>query len=312
MVAGAVRTLYVSAPDVGFVHDWLNDKAMFLDRDGRREFEKAHSGLRVKSPGGLMGRLREIKSAHEVTAIRRAIDATAEGLLLAMRECRPGRFEYEVQAAVEYGMVRNGASYPAFPSIIGSGPNSLILHYEQNRRRMEQGDVLVMDVGAEVEGYAADVTRTIPVSGKFTPEQKKVYAVVLEAQQAVFAAAKPGAAWSELENAARKVITDRGFGRFWRHGVSHHLGIDVHDVGMMDTVRAGMVITVEPGIYIPAADTTVAAGYRGWGIRIEDDVLITAEGCKVLSSAVPREMGAIERLMNSRNGVAAKGGRSKP
>jgi Xaa-Pro aminopeptidase len=311
-VSRAVRTLYVSAPDLGFVHDWLNDKPMFLDRDARKEFERTHPGVRVKSPAGIMARLRAIKSTQEVAAIRRAIDATAEGLLMAMRECRPGRPEYEIQAAVEYGMIRKGASYPAFPSIIGSGPNSLILHYEENRRTMEKGDVVVMDVGAEVAGYAADVTRTIPVSGKFTPEQKKVYTVVLEAQQALCAAAKPGAVWSDLENVARQVINDRGFGRFWRHGVSHHLGIDVHDLGATDTLRVGMVITVEPGIYIPAADTTVTPGYRGWGVRIEDDILITADGCEVLSSAVPKEVSAIEALMNPRRGVAGGGEGSRP
>jgi len=168
-----------------------------------------------------------------------------------------------------------------------------------NRRATRAGEVVVMDVGAEVNGYAADITRTIPVSGKFTAAQRKVYETVLRAQQAVIATARPGALWKSLDAAARSVIAGAGFGAFWQHSVSHHLGLDVHDAGVMDTLRAGMVITAEPGIYIPVNDTTVTAEYRGIGVRIEDDVLITPEGSEVLSAHVPKTVAGIEQLMKN-------------
>jgi Xaa-Pro aminopeptidase len=197
-------------------------------------------------------------------------------------------------------MYRNGATAPAFSSIVGSGPNSLILHYEHNQRTMQAGEVVVMDVGAEIEGYAADITRTIPVSGKFTPEQRKVYDTVLRAQEAIIRAIRPGALWSEMDRAAKAVIDSAGYGKYWRHSVSHHLGIDVHDAGPMDTLRVGMVVTMEPGVYIPVGDTTVAPGLRGVGIRIEDDALVTDTGCEVLTAAVPRQAADIEKIMKKK------------
>jgi Xaa-Pro aminopeptidase len=154
-----------------------------------------------------------------------------------------------------------------------------------------------MDVGAEFAGYSADVTRTIPVSGRFTREQREVYDVVLRAQKAAIAVVRPGLPYRELDRRARGVIDSAGYGKFWGHGVSHHLGLDTHDAGNMDTLRTGMVITVEPGIYIRRNDTTVAAGYRGFGIRIEDDVLVTEDGYEVLSAAIPKEAKAVEALV---------------
>jgi Xaa-Pro aminopeptidase len=165
---------------------------------------------------------------------------------------------------------------------------------------MKQGDMVVMDVGAEIDGYAADVTRTVPVGGSFTAEQRTVYDAVLSAQRAVIGIIRPGVPWSELDRTAKASLAASGFARFLTHGVSHHLGLDVHDAGAMDTLRAGMVITVEPGAYIPANDTTVAAGFRGIGVRIEDDVLVTGEGAEVLSRAIPKERQEIERLLRQR------------
>jgi Xaa-Pro aminopeptidase len=214
-----------------------------------------------------------------------------------MVSCTPGVREYELQAEIEYAMARSGAWGQSFPSIVGSGPNALIPHYELNRRTARAGEVVVMDVGAEMSGYAADVTRTIPVSGRFSAPQRKVYETVLRAQRAVIAAIRPGMSWKTLDATARAAIKEAGYDRFWLHSVSHHLGLDVHDAGVMDTLRDGMVITVEPGIYIPVADTTVSAEYRGIGVRIEDDVLVTGDGAEVLSARVPKDIVDIERIM---------------
>lgn len=292
-----ISILYVSRPGPAFVQDWLNGKPMFLERDSKKALEEKYPQLKVRSAGQVISGLRQCKSPAEVELIRRSIAVTGEGLKRAMEFCRPGVREYELQAEIEYPMIARGGG-TSFPSIIGSGPNSLIPHYDLNRRATLAGDLVVLDVGAEFDGYAADVTRTIPVSGKFTPVQKKVYETVLRAQQAAIAAIVPGAPWRVLDSCARGVINAAGYGRFWLHSVSHHLGMDVHDVGAMDTLRAGMVITVEPGIYIPATDTTVAAEFRGFGIRIEDDVLVTSTGAEVLSSAIVKDADEIERAMS--------------
>jgi Xaa-Pro aminopeptidase len=297
LVLASAKTLYLSAPDIRFVNDWLNNRPLFIDRDAKKELERRYDGLKVKSAGPLVAKLREIKSESEIALIKKSIAATGDGIVRAMKACRPGSFEFELQAAIEYEMTRQGGEYVGFPSIVGSGPNSLILHYDKNRRRMGGGEVVVMDVGAEVEGYSADVTRSIPVSGKFTKEQREVYGAVLEAQKAVIKVIKPGLPFADLDRTARACLTKSGFARYLNHGVSHHLGLDTHDVGRLDTLRAGMVITVEPGAYIPDTDTTLARGYRGWGMRIEDDVLVTGSGATVLSSSIPKEIVEIERTM---------------
>jgi Xaa-Pro aminopeptidase len=292
-----LKILYVNQTGIPFMQDWLNGKQQFLERDSRREAEQKFPGLKVKNATTLVGQARQIKSPAELERIRQAIGATDNGVLKAMRTCLPGVREYELQAEIEYEMERAGAEAQSFPSIIGSGPNALIPHYELNRRTTRAGEVVVMDVGAEVDGYAADVTRTIPVSGKFNAQQRTVYETVLRAQQAVIDAIRPGLLWKSLDPTARAVIKEAGFDHFWLHSVSHHVGLDVHDAGVMDTLRVGMVITVEPGIYIPVNDTTVAPGFRGIGVRIEDDVLVTPQGAEVLSAHVPKAIADIERLM---------------
>ncbi len=292
-----VTVLHASGMQPAFMQDWLNSKPLFVERESRRQLEKSYPSLKIRNAGSLISRLREIKSAVEVKAIEQSIGATGEGLHHAMRICRPGMMEYELQAAVEYEMVRRGAAGPAFQSIVGSGPNGLILHYDRNNRRMRDGELVVMDVGAEIGGYAADVTRTIPVSGTFSKEQRTVYDAVLRAQQAVVNAIRPGLPWAELDATARRSLTAEGFDRYWKHPVSHHLGLDVHDVGRLDTLRAGMVITVEPGVYIPIADSVLSKAYRGLGVRIEDDVLVTDRGSRVLSDGILRDARAIEQYM---------------
>ncbi len=292
-----ISTLYASSFSPAFVSDWLNNRPMFIERESRKQLEKKYPNLKVKNASPFVAGARVTKSPWEVERIRRSIAATGEGLRKAMELCRPGVREYELQAAIEHEMMRRGASAPSFPSIIGSGPNALILHYEHNHRTAAAGEMVVMDVGAEIEGYAADITRTIPVSGRFTSEQKKVYNAVLHAHDSIIANVRPGMPWSDLDKVARRVLAAEGFAKFWRHSVSHHLGIDVHDVGKMDTLRAGMVFTVEPGVYIPEKDTTVAPRFRGIGVRIEDDVLVTEGGAVVLSEAIPREIKDIEKIM---------------
>ena len=294
---GSITTLYYSAPDIRFSTDWLSDRAQFLDRDARRSFEEKHSGVKAKSAASLFSKLREIKSAEEIFLMKKAIAMTGDGIRRAAARCAPGLKECELQAEIEYEAIRQGASGLAFPCIIGSGPNSLIPHYEANRRTMESGDVVVMDVGAEYAGYAADVTRTLPVNGKFTPDQKKIYQAVRHAQDEVFKIIKPGTTLGDLDKKASEMIKQDGFGKFILHGVTHTVGLDVHDVSSSDVLRPGMVVTVEPGIYIPQTAEGVPEGQRGVGIRIEDDVLVTETGCEILTNGIPRELEEIESMM---------------
>jgi Xaa-Pro aminopeptidase len=206
-------------------------------------------------------------------------------------------YEYQAEALIEYVFRRDGAERLGFPSIVGSGPNSTLLHYDKNRRRMESGDLVVMDIGAEYGYYTGDITRTAPVSGKFTPRQRAIYDLVLGAQQAAIEAVRPGITVQRLDQIARaymransgtlcgKVTCDR----YFVHGLSHWLGMDVHDVGRIDTpLAAGMVLTIEPGVYISEEKL---------GVRIEDDVLVTADGHEVLSSGAPKLPQEIESLM---------------
>ncbi len=293
----ALNTLYVSAPDIGFVNDWLNNRRYYLDKDSKKELESKYPGLKVMKIGSLVAKLRELKSEYEIEQIKRSIEITRDGIRRALEVCKPGVAEYELQATIEYEMIRQGASYTAFPSIIGSGKNTLEYHYDKNRRKTKAGDLVVVDVGAEYNGYAADITRTIPVSGKFTKQQSEVYNIVLQAQKEVIKIIRPGIRLRDLDNKAKELIAEAGYGKYFKHSVSHHLGIDVHDIWSSDTLKAGMVITVEPGIYIPENDDSISTEYRGWGIRIEDDVLVTSGGYEILSRNIPKEVIEIEEMM---------------
>jgi Xaa-Pro aminopeptidase len=241
--------------------------------------------------------LRQIKDADEVGRLRRAVAITTEALLEAMAEAKPGMYEYELEAAIEYGFRRRGAERVGFPSIVGSGPNGTILHYDENRRRMEEGELVVIDVGAEYGYYSADLTRTLPVSGRFTPRQRRLYDLVLGAQQTAIDSIRPGTSLGTLNQIARLYLRTRssdlcgglGCDQYFIHGLSHWLGMDVHDPGSYSRrLEPGMVLTVEPGIYIPA---------ESLGIRIEDVVLVTREGGEMLSSGLPRSAEAVERAM---------------
>lgn len=245
----------------------------------------------------LLGQLRLVKDAFEVEMLRRAIEITGDAQRAAMRAAEPGMYEYELEAIVEYVFRRGGAERVGFPSIIGSGPNSVVLHYDRSRRRMEEGDLVVMDIGAEYAYYTADVTRTIPVSGRFTDRQRAIYELVLGAQRAGIEAVEPGATMADvsraatehLRNASGDLCGEESCAEHFVHGVGHWLGMDVHDVGSYATpFQPGMVLTVEPGVYLAEENL---------GVRIEDDVLVTEDGHEVLSGDSPREPGAIEELM---------------
>ena len=249
--------------------------------------------LRLAHPRSILNGFRQVKSAAEIGLLQQAASITCDGLREAIRSVRPGMYEYQLQAVLEYVFKRDGAKRLGFSSIIGSGPNSCILHYRQNRRRMEEGDLVVADVGAEFGRYTADVTRTFPVSGKFTPRQREIYEIVLEAQRQAFEMVRPGSTMGAVHAKAQEVIREAGYGKYFIHGTSHWLGLDVHDVGQRGRkLEPGMLLTVEPGIYIPGEEI---------GIRIEDDLLVTEEGYLQLSAALARGPDEIE-------GIAAEKG----
>lgn len=243
----------------------------------------------VRSARPHLAALREVKSPSEIAKIRRAVDATVAGMRDALRAARPGGTEYELAAIVELRCRLAGCARQAFPSIAGSGPNSCVLHYDRNTRTLADGDLVVLDVGGEFAGYAADVTRTFPVSGRFTGAQAKVYDAVLEAQTAALAAVRPGVTMRQIHGVAVRVLERHGLQRFFLHGTCHSVGLEVHDAWRdAEPLRAGAVITVEPGVY---------DAERSIGVRIEDTVLVTETGCEVLSSGIPKTRDALEALL---------------
>jgi Xaa-Pro aminopeptidase len=267
------------------------------------------SGAKVDSLNlrHLMAELREIKTPEELVLLRKAIKITCDALRELMKALEGGWTEYQAQALVEYLFRKNGAEYPGYPSIVGGGENSCILHYNTNRKRLVKNDLLVVDAGAEYHMYTADVTRTLPVNGKFTPEQKIIYNIVLEAQNAGIKASKAGNDFREPHKVAFDIIANRLLElgiikektqalRYFFHGTSHYLGLDVHDPGLYGKLQPNSVITVEPGIYI-AAGSDCDPKWWNIGVRIEDDVLITAGEPEVLSSFVPKTIEEIEKLM---------------
>jgi Xaa-Pro aminopeptidase len=267
-------------------------------------------GTDLQDPGGLedmLAYMREIKLPEELALMRKAIDITCEAQMELMWKLEPDMTEYQTEAIIEYVFKVNGAEHEGFPSIQGGGPHSCVLHYVTNRRTLGDGDLLVSDVGAEYHGYTADVTRTIPANGRFTPDQRKIYDLVLAAQEAGIAEVHPGRSFQGPHRAATAVIAkglvelgiikdESEVRRYFMHGTSHYLGLDVHDAGTYGPLRTGSVITVEPGIYI-AKDSPCDPRWWGIGVRIEDDILVTAEGPVNLSVAAPRKAEEIEALM---------------
>jgi len=264
---------------------------------------------------------RLLKSAAELRVLRKAGAITARAHQQVMRNCRPGMYEYELEAQLQYSFASAGARHAAYPSIVGSGENGCILHYVENSGKMRDGDLVLIDAGCELECYASDVTRTFPVNGRFSGEQRALYELVLKAQQAAIAQIKPGNHWNQPHDTSVRVITEglvklgllkgkvsnlikrEAYRSFYMHRVGHWMGLDVHDVGdyrvagEWRVLEPGMVLTVEPGIYVSPHDTKVAKKWRGIGIRIEDDVVVTDSGCEVLTSSLPKTVEEIEALM---------------
>jgi Xaa-Pro aminopeptidase len=277
----------------------------------------------ILDPADLLHEMRLIKSEAGVAAMRQAGALTAAAHAHGMAVTQPGIFEYQIQAAMEYSWRVRGARREAYPSIVGSGPNGCVLHYRDNNRQTEAGDLVLVDAGCEFDYFASDVTRTWPVSGKFSPAQKAIYEIVLDAQAIAIEHCIPGVSFEGVHDQAVRRLTeglidlgllqgsidgcieDESYKRFYMHRTGHWIGRDVHDVGRYylegtsRALQAGMVTTVEPGIYIGPDDETVPAEFRGIGVRIEDDVLITADGPDVLTSAAPRSVADVEAMVGS-------------
>lgn len=271
----------------------------------------------------ILHEMRVFKSAAELKLMRRAAEVTAAGHIKAMRACKAGLYEYQIEAELIYHFVQSGLRAVAYPSIVAAGQNACTLHYTDNTGKLKNGDLLLIDAGAECDHYAADITRTFPVSGRFSEPQKILYQLVLDAQTAAIAEIKPGAPWIRPHEAAVEVLTKgmvnlgllkgrvktlikkEKYKQFYMHRTGHWLGMDVHDVGDYKinqewrALEPGMVMTVEPGIYIPGDCKTVAEQWRGIGIRIEDDVLVTHQGCEILTGGVPKTVADIEALMQA-------------
>lgn len=263
--------------------------------------------LQVESPLAFLAQLRSIKQPEELELMKKSIRISMDAHKEIMRRVRPGWHEYEMQALGEYVFTKNGAEYTGYPCIVGSGENSTILHYESNRRKTAPGDFIEMDIGAEYHGYSADITRSFPITGKFTPEQRAIYNIVLEAQDSGIKASQADSIFKAPHLACVSVITKRllelgiikkpeDYKKYFMHGTSHYLGLDVHDAGLYGPLQPGNVITVEPGIYIKAGSD---CDPKWWniGCRIEDDILITANGPVILSNELPRTPIEIEKLM---------------
>jgi len=317
MLEGKVKVFYPMGRDPELDHsllEWINHI-----RGQSRSGLIAPGELIALEP--ILHEMRLFKSAAELKLMRRAAEVSAAAHVKAIQACKAGLYEYQIEAELIYHFARNGLRAVAYPSIVATGKNACTLHYTENTGKLKNGDLLLIDAGAECDHYAADITRTFPVSGCFSEPQKQLYQLVLDAQAAAIAEIKPGAAWNLAHDAAvevltkglvsmgllkgriKKLVKDEKYKPFYMHRTGHWLGMDVHDVGdyKIDqewrVLEAGMVLTVEPGLYVPADCKTVDEKWRGIGIRIEDDVLVTAQGHEILTGGVPKTIADIEALM---------------
>ncbi len=286
--------------------------------------EQSRTGMHVPSEfvalDYLLHDMRLFKSREELRLMRKAATISVEAHKLAMQACSPGKHEFQIHAEFDYVFRKHNAQH-AYSAIVGGGANGCILHYTENSDALKDGDLLLIDAGSEVQGYASDITRTFPVNGKYSAAQKEVYEIVLEAQKAAIKKVKPGNHWNDPHNAAVRVITkglaeikllkgspkqlikDQAYRKYYMHRTGHWLGLDVHDVGdykvgdQWRLLEPGMTLTVEPGIYIPAHSKGVHRKWWDIGIRIEDDVLVTKDGHEVLTEALPKNVKDVEALM---------------
>jgi len=263
--------------------------------------------LGIKTNIPLLSQMRKIKNEDEIRLIQKAVDISIEGHKALIKTAKPGLTEYQLQAEMEYQFMKSGAETTAYGSIVGSGTNSCYLHYQDNRDTINDGDMILFDCGAKYNGYCSDITRTIPANGVFSIEQRIIYDIVLEAMDSALIQCKPGNKFSNIHEKAKELISEKllelsiitkieDYEEYFPHGTSHSIGLNVHDTGFEDLLQPGNVLTIEPGIYIPAGST---CDERWWniGIRIEDDVVITETGFINLSEKLPRNPEEIEEMM---------------
>jgi Xaa-Pro aminopeptidase len=280
-----------------------------------------HPPRTIIDPATIVHEMRVLKSAEEIELMQRAADIAAEAHVAAMKAVRPGMKEYEVEALIEQIFRRAGAAGPSYTSIVGAGANATVLHYINNDGELRDGELLLIDAGAEYKGYASDITRTFPINGRYSQAQREIYDLVLETQMACVEMVRPGVTHDQIKSHSIELLTagmvklgllngepaelikEEKYKQFYMHGLGHMLGIDVHDVGLYyfdkesRALEAGVVMTVEPGIYVAPDTKDIPEQYLGIGVRIEDDVLCTANGPRVLTTGVPKDAGEIETLM---------------
>jgi Xaa-Pro aminopeptidase len=294
-----IYTMLPPKPEEGYPH--------FTEETSWMKEAVPHANLKDITP--LIDAMRQVKSPGELALLRKAIDVSIDAQFEAMKRMQPGLYEYQIASLMEQIHEWGGCSREAYAPIVGAGFNSTVLHYDGLNSQIKSGDVVVMDVGGEYGGYAADITRTIPASGQYTPRQREIYNIVLGAQNAALAAVKPGANLYRGKGSLQQIVVDyfkthgqdekgHSLDKYYPHGISHHLGLDVHDPGDRDRpLEPGMVVTVEPGIYIPEENV---------GIRIEDDVLVTKDGYEILTARLPRTAEAIEGVMAAAKHTASQ------
>lgn len=307
-----INKIYVSMYDLNKLSGEIKDQL----KDFMRSWITLSTNVQLLDLNYLVAKMRMVKNQFEIDQVRYASTITASGFYNTIQQVKPGMHEYQVQAMLEYYYKELGSQDTAFETIVAGGNNTCILHYNTNREKLKNGDLVLIDSGAEYNYYNGDLTRTIPVSGKFTKEQKEVYQIVLDAQYAVIKKIKPGVKLTDLKKYSveqlkkgmmKLGLLKKGYDatKYTLHGVGHHIGLDTHDavankkIGRadFDTLLVGNIITVEPGIYFPESAKEIPAKYRRIGVRIEDDVLVTKGGREVLSDALPKEIEDIEFLM---------------
>ena len=303
-------TLYIaSGLPTGSLRNPLLSSPLSAEQAIKDKLHQNHPDLYIRTSLSDLAGMREIKDDEEIRLLQKAINISIEGHLATIRAAIPGVKEYQLEAVMEHGFKYNGAEDVGYPSIVGSGYNACILHYQSNRRTTKLGELVLADCGAEYHGYTADITRTFPVSGQYTPEQRTIYNIVLEAQDSGIAACRSGNPFRQPHRAAMSVVSRRlmeigvikeeaDASKYFMHGTSHYLGLDVHDAGTGSPLKPRVVLTVEPGIYIPKGSSCDA---RWWniGVRIEDDILVTEGDPINMSGALPRKAEEIEALMRN-------------